>query len=100
MAIELTTATELQKSDIRNSLGAAASSHTHPLSQLTQSSATNGQVPVWNGTAWVPQTPAGVISDPTGVTGADAVTNILSLTQSEYDAILTPNPATLYIITN
>lgn len=38
--------------------GKAASSHTHPLSQLQQSSATNGQVPVWNGTAWVPQTPA------------------------------------------
>ena len=36
-------------------IGAAASSHTHPLSQLQQSSATNGQVPVWNGTAWVPQ---------------------------------------------
>jgi len=29
--------------------------HIHPLSQITQSSATNGQVPVWNGTAWVPQ---------------------------------------------
>jgi lysophospholipase L1-like esterase len=29
--------------------------HTHPLSQLTQSSAMAGQVPVWNGTAWVPQ---------------------------------------------
>jgi hypothetical protein len=41
-------------------IGAAASSHTHPLSQLEQSSATNGQVPVWDATtsAWVPQTPA------------------------------------------
>jgi hypothetical protein len=40
--------------------GKAASSHTHPLSQLQQSSATNGQVPTWNATtsAWVPQTPA------------------------------------------
>ena len=40
-------------------IGAAASSHSHPLSQLEQSSATNGQVPVWDATttAWVPQTP-------------------------------------------
>jgi len=33
-------------------------SHTHSFSDLTQSSATTGQVPTWNGTAWVPQTPA------------------------------------------
>lgn len=32
--------------------------HTHPLSQLTQSSATTGQVATWNGTAWVPQSPS------------------------------------------
>ena len=37
--------------------GKAVSGHTHPLSQLQQSAATNGQVPVWDGTAWVPQTP-------------------------------------------
>lgn len=40
-----------------------------------------------------------VESDPTGVTGADAITNILSLTQSEYDAT-TPDSATFYIITD
>jgi len=39
-------------------IGAAASSHTHGLSALTQSSATAGQVPQWNGTAWVAATPA------------------------------------------
>ena len=38
-----------------------------------------------------------VPSDPTGVTGADAITNIMSLTQAEYDAI-TPNASTLYVI--
>jgi hypothetical protein len=44
--------------------GYAASSHTHPLSELTQSGATANQVPTWNGTAWVPQTPSsGVTSD-------------------------------------
>ena len=36
-------------------------------------------------------------SNPTGVTGADAVANIISLTQAEYDAI-TPNASTLYLI--
>jgi hypothetical protein len=39
--------------------GKAATSHTHPLSALTQSSATSGQVATWSGTAWVPQTPSG-----------------------------------------
>ena len=37
----------------------APSSHDHPLSELTQSGATSGQVATWNGTAWVPQTPSG-----------------------------------------
>lgn len=33
----------------------------------------------------------------TGVTGADAITNIMSLSQAEYDAI-TPAASTLYVI--
>jgi len=40
-----------------------------------------------------------VESDVTGVTGADAVTNIISLTQAEYDAV-TPDAATVYLITD
>jgi hypothetical protein len=32
--------------------GFANATHTHSLSNLTQSSASTGQVPVWNGTAW------------------------------------------------
>lgn len=40
-----------------------------------------------------------VISDPTGVTGADQVTNMISLTQAEYDAIASPDASTFYIIT-
>lgn len=40
-----------------------------------------------------------VRSDTTGVTGADVVTNIISLTQAEYNAIVTPDPATFYVIT-
>lgn len=33
--------------------------HTHPLSDLTQSGATTGQVATWNGTAWAPDDAAG-----------------------------------------
>lgn len=33
-------------------------SHTHTLSDITQSGATNGQVPEWDGAAWVPTTPS------------------------------------------
>ena len=39
-------------------VGAAATSHTHALADLTQSSATTGQVATWNGTAWAPATPS------------------------------------------
>ena len=39
-----------------------------------------------------------VISDPTGITGADVIINAVSLTQAEYDAIGTPDAATLYVI--
>jgi len=41
-----------------------------------------------------------VASDPTGITGADAVTNLVSLTQAEYDAIVSPSATTLYVITD
>lgn len=44
--------------------GKAPTSHTHTLSQITQSGATSGQVPQWNGTAWVPATPAATSSVP------------------------------------
>ena len=40
---------------------------------------------------------ARLFSDPSGVTGADAITNVMSLTQAEYDAI-TPDASTLYVI--
>jgi len=35
-----------------------------------------------------------------GVAGADAVTNIISLTQAEYNAIGAPNATTFYVITD
>lgn len=39
-----------------------------------------------------------VESDTTGITGADQVTNMVTLTQAEYDAIGTPNASTVYFI--
>ena len=36
--------------------GKANSSHTHSLNDLTQTGATSGQIPSWNGTNWVPTT--------------------------------------------
>ena len=41
-----------------------------------------------------------ITSNPTGITGADAVTNIVSLTTAEYAAIGSPDAATLYLITD
>ena len=40
----------------------------------------------------------GVLSSTTGVTGADQITNMISLTQAEYDAITTPDASTFYVI--
>lgn len=45
-------------------------------------------------TAWA----VGVLSDVTGITGADPITNMVALSQAEYDAIATPDPATFYVI--
>lgn len=64
---------------------------------------TSGNLAEWNGDGDLVDSSVTaddvVISDPTGVTGADAITNIMSLTQAEYNAI-TPDSATLYIITD
>jgi hypothetical protein len=38
-------------------------------------------------------------SNISGITGADVISNIVSLTQAEYDAISTSDSATLYVIT-
>jgi hypothetical protein len=39
-----------------------------------------------------------VSSNPTNITGADQITNIVSLTQAEYDAIGTKDSSTFYVI--
>jgi len=41
-----------------------------------------------------------VDSNPTNITGATAITNIVQLSQANYDAIVSPNASTLYIINN
>lgn len=41
-----------------------------------------------------------ISSDVTGVTGADAITNMISLTQAEFDAIVTPSATVVYLITD
>ena len=95
--------------------------HGHSLSDITASGATNGQVPAWSGTAWVPSTPAasGVssVAGRTGVvtlavadvanavgsvpTGANStqITNMMQITQGGYNALGVNVAAnTLYII--
>lgn len=42
--------------------------------------------------------PDPVMSNTVGITGADRVANIVSLTQAEYDALATKDAATLYVI--
>ena len=74
-------------SDTRLTDSRTPTSHTHALSDLTQSSATTGQVVSWNGTAWAPATPAsstdasalntGTLSD------ARLSSNVLLLTGSQ-----------------
>ena len=55
-----------------------------------------GDTLVWDGANWVPGTR--VKSDPTGITGATAVTNIVQISQADYDNITNPDPNTVYII--
>ena len=100
--------------------GFAASTHTHAISDLTQSGATTGQVAAWNGTAWAPSTPAAagvssvagrtgavtltladvpnaVGSVTTGIANTTPITNMMQITSAGYSAI-TPAANTLYII--
>ena len=69
--------------------GKANTAHVHALSDLTQSSATSGQVPSWNGTNWVPVTPS------TGVTDHTLLTNIGTNTHAQIDTFMA-NTANVY----
>lgn len=53
------------------------------------------------GTPYVPPVPArrrGLVEFETGPGGGIGITQIVSLTQAQYDAIVTKDPATLYVI--
>ena len=58
VAYGTTAGTACAGNDSRLSDARTPTSHTHTLSDLSQSSATTGQVPTWNGTAWAAATPA------------------------------------------
>ena len=60
------------------------SAHTHPLSQITQSSATSGQVATWNGSAWIPSTPATSL-----VTSVAGKTGVVTLATSDVTGLQT-----------
>jgi hypothetical protein len=62
--------------------------HTHSLASLTQSSATTGQVPTWNGTAWAAATPAGGDVDGGDYVGVVAS---ISITQQPADVSISIN---------
>jgi hypothetical protein len=85
-------------SDTRLTDARTPSAHTHPLSDLTQSSATTGQVATWNGTAWAAATPASSTDASALTTGtlADArlSSNVTLLTSSQTltnKTLTTPN---------
>ena len=78
-------------------LAAAAGDSVVPASNAA-GSATNKVTLLGIANLATPANIGAVASDPTGITGADAISNAVSLTQAEYDAI-TPDASTLYIIT-
>jgi len=69
--------------------GKAATVHTHVASDVTDfSTAADSRIAASNK----------VSSNISGITGADQVTNMVSLTQAEYDALGTKNASTFYLI--
>lgn len=43
-------------------------------------------------------TAIGITSNPSGITGASAITNIVKISQTDYDNLSSTDPDTLYII--
>jgi hypothetical protein len=81
------------------SAGAAA---LNDLTDVSTAGATTGDVIVYNGSTWEPAAQSGggeIVSDAEGGYGENSVTNIIAITQAEYDA-LTPQADTFYIITD
>ena len=84
------------------SAGAAA---LNDLTDVSTAGATTGDVIVYNGSTWAPAAQSGgsgggeIVSDAENGVGENSVTNIIAITQAEYDA-LTPQSDTFYIITD
>lgn len=81
--------------DERLSDARTPTAHQHPASEIAETTTAK----VMTG-AERARLALALVSDVTGIAGADAVTNIVSLTQAEYDAIPAPNASTLYVITD
>jgi hypothetical protein len=59
----------------------------------------NASINAWEEiTGITPAAIGAIASDPTGVTGATAISNSFPLTKAQYDAIETKNASTLYVI--
>lgn len=80
------TGTLSSQTDLQSALdGKANTSHTQALSTITQSGATTGQVPIWNGTTWAPGVPAGTATWG-GITGTLALqTDLQSALDGKFD---------------
>jgi hypothetical protein len=81
-----------------NDLSASVTWANVPDVNITQSSVTQHQAALTITESQVSDLGSYVESDTTGITGADQVTNIVTLTQAEYDNIGSPNASTVYII--
>ena len=85
------------------STGAAGSSATVTNTGTSRDAVFDFAIPRGDTGATGPTGPAGsdgVQSDVTGITGAVAVTNIVSISQANYDAISSPDASTIYYITS
>jgi hypothetical protein len=94
-----TVATSGDYTDLTNkpTLGTAAATASTDYATAAQGTLADSATQPGDNVSTLTNDAAYVPSDPTGVTGADAITNVISLTQAEYDAI-TPNASTLYVI--
>lgn len=69
------------------------------LHNVAISSVSHNDILVYNsGTSLWQNNSMGVFSNPSGIAGASSITNIVSISQTDYDALVTKNSSTLYII--